>query len=119
MMTILIIEDEAQLREEVREFLEYEEYRVLEASDGESGLQMALEQAPDLILCDMMMPGINGNEVFERLQANPRTDHIPFVMLTASASQEEIENSLSLGIDGYIVKPFEIDVILSKIQQFA
>lgn len=86
MTTILIIEDEAPIREEVRDWLQFEEFEVLDAENGRLGLQLALMHKPDLILCDIAMPEMNGYEILLEIRSNPTLGNLPFVFLTAAAT---------------------------------
>ncbi|NNU33382.1 response regulator [Mucilaginibacter sp. S1162] len=90
MRTILLIEDNNDIRENTCELLELEGYKVIPALNGKTGLTTAFEHLPDLILCDIMMPEVNGYEVFVGLQADPATRAIPFIFLTASAENKEV-----------------------------
>lgn len=103
---LLIIEDNADLRYyQQKQF--GENYLVLLAQDGKQGLEMAFEQIPDVIICDIMMPGLSGYEVCESLKSDERTSHVPIVLLTAKATQEAKIQGLRLGADDYITKPYD------------
>ncbi|QEM02572.1 response regulator [Mucilaginibacter rubeus] len=106
MRTILLIEDNDDIRENTCELLELEGYKVISALNGERGMLLAAQRLPDLILCDIMMPGPDGYEVFNGLHANPLTANIPFIFLTASAETKEVAAGLKMGACGYIRKPF-------------
>lgn len=112
---ILSIDDEEDLRELVRCALSAE-YDVDVAADGPEGLAKAKAWRPDLIVCDMMMPGMSGYEVVTALRRDPATECIPVIMLTAINERAKIVEALDSGFDFYIVKPFEIDDLLTKIQ---
>lgn len=112
---ILSIDDEEDLRELVRCALS-EEFIVDLAADGPEGLAKAKAGHPDLIVCDMMMPGMNGYEVVAALRRDPQTERIPVIMLTAINERAKVVEALDSGIDFYVVKPFEIDDLLTKIQ---
>ncbi len=107
MARILVVEDEPENRLLIGMVLRTEGFEVVEAEDGPTGLRMAGETAPDLILLDVMMPGMNGWAVRERLQADTQTAQVPIIMLTALAQRADVERAVSLGVDGYITKPFE------------
>ncbi|MFA6245868.1 MAG: response regulator [Mucilaginibacter sp.] len=107
MKTILLIEDNNDIRENTCELLELEGYKVILALNGKSGLALAREYLPDLVLCDIMMPEANGYEVLNELQANVSTRFIPFIFLTASAEKKEVNVGLEMGASGYIRKPFD------------
>lgn len=105
MPTILIIEDDAPLRLTLAERLTLEGFRVLTAADGPAGLRLVQEQPPDLILCDIMMPGLDGYGVLRGLQKDPRTAAIPFVFLTAKATPMQVRVGMGIGADDYLCKP--------------
>ena len=115
MKTILLIEDNHDIRENTHEMLELEGYKVLVAMNGKTGLAMAKEKIPDIILCDIMMPEADGNEVFNGLKKDLSTAGIPFIFLTASAEKSEVEAGLGMGANGYIRKPFEPDELFDTI----
>ena len=106
MTRVLVIDDEAPIRLLCRVNLEAEGMQVLEASDGESGLTTALDERPDVILLDVMMPGRNGWEVAEELLADERTNAIPIVFLTARAEVKDRARGIDLGGVDYVTKPF-------------
>jgi DNA-binding response OmpR family regulator len=106
MTRVLVIDDEAPIRLLCRVNLEAEGMQVLEASDGEVGLSTALEERPDVILLDVMMPGRNGWEVAEQLLGDERTDAIPIVFLTARAEVKDRARGIDLGGVDYVTKPF-------------
>jgi signal transduction histidine kinase len=105
MHTILIIEDEAPLRLTLAERLTLEGFRVQTAPNGPAGLRLVQEQAPDLILCDIMMPGMDGYAVLQALQANDRTAAIPFIFLTAKTDPRQARIGMNVGADDYLCKP--------------
>ena len=111
---ILIIEDETPMRTALRDVLEAEGYRVLDAADGEGGLARALEEKPDLILLDIMMPKLDGYEVCAELRrlANP----VPVLMLTAKGQVEDRVTGLDAGADDYLVKPFSTEELLARVR---
>lgn len=106
---ILIIEDDRILLETASKFLQDQGYVVIRARDGVEGMRSAERELPDLIFCDIYMPGIDGYEVFSRLQANYSTSQIPFVFLTSKSEKEDIRHGMNLGADDYITKPFSMD----------
>lgn len=112
--TVLLIEDNEELRAFCREALR-EKYNILEAGTGKAGLEIAQERVPDLVVCDIMMPGIGGLEVCRRLKSELATSHIPVLLLTAKTSVPNIIKGLSVGADDYITKPFHIEVLSLKI----
>jgi CheY-like chemotaxis protein len=93
-------------------------YSVSIASDGLEGIEKAKSEHPDLILLDIMMPGIDGYEVCTKLKIDADTKHIPVIMLTAKEDPEAISKSHARGADGYIVKPFSLPVVLNKLKDF-
>lgn len=113
MKKILIIEDEKNMVEGLRFNLEARNYFVIAAPDGETGLEKTVEERPDLIILDLMLPGINGYEVCKKLkESNPE---IPIVMLTAKSQESDIITGLDLGADDYITKPFSVLELLARI----
>ncbi|MEO1401142.1 MAG: response regulator [Cyanobacteria bacterium J06635_1] len=115
MNKILVIEDEAQVRENIREILELNDYTVLSADNGQAGLQVAQTQLPDLVLCDVMMPVMDGYGVLESLRQTTQTATIPFVFLTAKADRANLRQGMNLGADDYLTKPFETRELLAAI----
>jgi DNA-binding response OmpR family regulator len=116
MTTILLIEDNAEIRENTAEILELSNYNVLTAVDGKKGVSLAMEQKPDLIVCDIMMPVLDGYGVIHMLQKNAQTKNIPFIFLSAKAERAEIRKGMELGADDYITKPFNGTELLSAIE---
>ena len=115
MKTVLLIEDNHDISENTLEMLELGGYEVLIAMNGKTGLTLAKEKIPDIILCDIMMPEADGYEVFNGLKQNRLTADIPFIFLTASAEKSEVEAGLGMGADGYIRKPFEPEELFDTI----
>lgn len=116
MKTVLLIEDNTDIRENMGEILELANYKVLLAPDGKQGVALALEHRPDVIVCDIMMPELDGYGVIHLLQKNPETQHIPFIFLTAKAERSEMRKGMELGADDYITKPFSGTELLSAIE---
>jgi len=116
MEKILIIDDESDLREEIRDILTIEGYKVILAKNGNEGLDLALSHKPDLILCDLMMPGMDGNKLLEKLRSDSNASLTQFVFLTALADKEDIRKGMELGADDYLTKPFTRDELLKTIQ---
>ncbi len=106
MARILVIEDEAPLRENICELLEIEGFDVLAAENGRTGLQLAREHLPDLIICDIMMPELDGYSVLLNLRDEPQTASIPFMFLTARTDRPSVRQGMELGADDYLTKPF-------------
>jgi serine/threonine protein kinase/CheY-like chemotaxis protein len=115
-MRILIVEDEKHIRQNVAETLTYEGYSTIEAENGRVGVQLAAQEIPDLILCDVMMPEMDGYDVLRTLQAEPATAMIPFIFLTALADRQYVRYGMALGADDYLTKPFTPDELLDTIQ---
>lgn len=113
---ILIVEDEADIRELLRFNLEREGFSVLEAADGNEALKLARQHLPDLMLLDVMMPGPDGFEVCRLLGAQVETAHIPVLMLTARGEEMDRVVGLSLGADDYVVKPFSVRELMLRIR---
>lgn len=112
---ILVIEDTENVRENIAEILESEEFDVQAAENGEIGIELAKKYQPDLILCDIMMPGIDGYEVIRQLRENDPTATTPFIFLTAKGTVDNIREGMLLGADDYIPKPFTIDQLLNAV----
>ena len=112
---LLVIEDSREVRENLAEILELSGYAVLTAPDGLAGAKLAIERLPDLILCDVMMPELDGYGVLNLLSENARTAPIPFVFITARTETEDIRRGMNLGADDYITKPFYKDELLRVI----
>lgn len=112
---ILVIDDEFKIVDVLRRGLEYEGYLVDGAYDGESGLAQARREPPDLIVLDVMMPGLDGLEVCRRLRASERSD-VPVLMLTAKDAVPDRVAGLDAGADDYLVKPFAFDELLARIR---
>lgn len=108
MARILVIDDETPIRENLARFLVLEGHEVLQAIDGRAGLDAIRAHKPDFILCDVMMPQLDGFEVLEATQADPALRGIPFVFLSASAEPEKLEAALQQGASGYVTKPFNL-----------
>ncbi len=114
---ILVIEDEETVRKNLVRLLDLEGYRVEEAANGAEGVAAALSRKPDLVICDIGMPGLNGFGVLARLRAEPATAGIPFVFLTASAEAQDESTGYKLGADEYVVKPFDTATLTALIRQ--
>jgi CheY-like chemotaxis protein len=114
---ILVVEDEPENRLLIGMVLSTEGYQVIPAVDGADALARMAQELPDLILLDLMMPQMNGFEVLERLRADPATVSVPVIVLTALAQERDIERAVSIGAQGYVIKPFEPDELLKHISQ--
>jgi CRP-like cAMP-binding protein len=113
---ILVIEDNAEVRENLEEILELSGYEVLLAEDGKIGVEKAMKNKPDLILCDVMMPRLDGFGVLNILSKKSQTSDIPFIFLTAKAEKSDFRRGMNLGADDYITKPFYKDELLSVLE---
>lgn len=115
MAKILVIEDEELVRANIAELLDAEEHDVVTAENGFLGALWAQEHLPELIICDVMMPELNGYEVLETLSENPDTAMIPFIFLTAMADKAEIRQGMTSGADDYLTKPFSRSELLEAV----
>jgi len=114
---ILHIEDEEEIVDLVSEILYHPQLTFMSASDGATGLELAIEHRPDLILLDIMLPGIDGYEVYEQLRARPDTADIPVVMVTAKSRLHEIIRARAIeGLGGYVGKPFDVMELRQEIE---
>ena len=113
--TVLVIDDNTDIRQYERTLLQ-DEYVVLEAADGKEGLSVAMKEVPDLVICDVMMPVMDGLEFTEQLKTNTATSHIPVIMLTAKNLEEHRAEGYEHGADSYITKPFHSKVLLARIE---
>ena len=115
MKHILVIEDEKPVRLNIMKILEFEGFQVSGAENGEEGVKQAKKLSPDLVLCDIMMPIMDGYEVQSELQQDPSTKTVPFVFLTAKADRSDMRLAMNLGADDYLTKPFTRDELLQAI----
>lgn len=115
MTKILVIEDNKDLCEDIVEMLDLEGYEAFKAENGKIGIKIAQREHPDLIICDIMMPEMNGFEVLEILRANSDTAVIPFIFLTAKTERLDMRQGMVLGADDYLTKPFDVDELLNSI----
>ncbi|MCA0133386.1 response regulator [Winogradskyella alexanderae] len=113
---LLLIEDDIVLRDNTAELLELADYSVVKVSNGKEGIKLALTNPPDLIICDIMMPKMDGYEVLEKLSKNKKLKYIPFIFLSAKTEHSDIRKGMNLGADDYITKPFTEDELLSAIK---
>ncbi|NEQ66187.1 MAG: hybrid sensor histidine kinase/response regulator [Symploca sp. SIO1B1] len=116
MTKILVIEDEELVRENLLDFLEAEDYQTIDACNGKIGVELAQKHLPDLIICDVMMPELDGYGVLEKLSNNSATATIPFIFLTAKADKTDRRDGMNLGADDYLTKPFTIMELKSAIE---
>jgi len=115
MAKVLVIEDQEVLRESILNILNTRGFNAIGAEDGRRGLQLATEWVPDLILCDIRMPGLDGYEVLSSLRQDPLTATIPFLFLTAETIQTVASKGKLLGANGYLLKPFTTAELLEAI----
>jgi len=116
MKTILLIEDDADMRENTAEILELANYTVLKAENGKRGVELARRTPPDLVLCDIMMPELDGYGVLHLLGRDPATAEVPFIFLSAKAERSDVRKGMELGADDYLTKPFEESELLNAIE---
>ncbi|MBI5082437.1 MAG: response regulator [Chloroflexi bacterium] len=116
MKTILVIEDEDLIRLNLMDLLDAENYNVISATDGAQGVQLARDHHPDLIVCDIMMPELDGYGVLAELRGDAATASIPFIFLSARAEQADRQRGIELGADDYLTKPFTRRELLDAIQ---
>jgi len=113
---VLIVDDEADIVEFVQYNLRKERYETLSAADGPRALAVARQQRPDLILLDLMLPGLDGLEVCRNLKSGRDTAHIPIIMLTAKGDESDVVAGLELGADDYVAKPFSMRLLLARVR---
>jgi CRP-like cAMP-binding protein/CheY-like chemotaxis protein len=116
MSTIMVIEDNAAIRGNVAEILELAGYIVLSADNGKTGVDLIFKHIPDVILCDIMMPELDGYGVLYLLNKNPETSHIPFIFLTAKAEHIDLRKGMEMGADDYLTKPFDHIELLNAVE---
>ncbi len=105
MKKILVIEDEPEMRRNISTLLRYHDYEPIEAENGRKGIEAARREKPDLVLCDVMMPELDGHGVLQELQQDPELAVIPFIFLTAKGEKDDLRNGMELGADDYLTKP--------------
>lgn len=116
MKKILIIEDNLEVRENTAEIIELSNYKVLTADNGKAGVELALKEVPDLIVCDIMMPVLDGYGVYHLLSKHKETAGIPFIYLTAKSEKADVRKGMEIGADDYITKPFDGIELLNAIE---
>lgn len=116
MSKIIVIEDETHIREEVKDWLQFEGYEVRGAANGQDGLEAIGDDPPDLIICDIAMPVMDGHEVLIEVRSNPQLTMIPFIFLTAAADRDSVRKGMNLGADDYLTKPFTHTEVLNAVQ---
>lgn len=116
MKTILLIEDNTEVRENTAEILQLASYKVLTAANGKIGVEIAKSEKPDLIVCDIMMPELDGYGVLHLLSRDPNTASIPFIFLTAKTEKDDFRKGMNLGADDYLTKPFDDLALLDAVE---
>ena len=116
-LRILVIEDEDTLRERIIRMLAFEGYQATGAADGREGVELAWKDPPDLVICDLLMPGINGFGVCRALRDDPRTADVPLIVLSALGAQSDRERTHGLGANAYVTKPFRAPVLMAAIRR--
>ena len=116
MKSILVIDDNPDIRDNTAEILELAGYKTFTAENGKRGVEVAQKEKPDVIVCDIMMPELDGYGVLHLLRKNPDTENIPFVFLTAKTEQSDFRKGMEMGADDYITKPFEDIELLNAIE---
>lgn len=116
MVKVLVIEDNQTVGQTIKRLLEKAGYEVITAHSGPDGIQLAMEILPDVIICDIMMPGMNGFEVLKHLSGTGETSSIPFIFLTARAEMADLRHGMELGADDYLIKPFKANDLLNAIR---
>ena len=113
---ILVVDDEPNIAQTLQDRLEMNEYRVVTAHNGKEGLDRALEEKPDIILLDVIMPIMDGHEMLEALRKHPQGRDCAVIMLTARSQMQDIARANACGIEDYIIKPFDLSELLEKIE---
>lgn len=116
MASVLVIDDNADIRDNTAEILELAGYTSLIAENGKKGIEIAVKEKPDIIVCDIMMPELDGYSVLHLLQKNPETRKIPFIFLTAKTERSDMRKGMEMGADDYITKPFEEIELLNAVE---
>ncbi|MFT4832406.1 MAG: CheY-like chemotaxis protein [Psychroserpens sp.] len=118
MVSILIIDDCEAIRENTAELLELEGFQVITAANGKIGFKKVVQSSPDLIVCDILMPEMDGFELLEKLGSHPEFKTIPVIFFTAKSEKKHISKAMKSGAYDYIVKPSELDDLISSIKRF-
>ena len=118
MSVILIVEDNEKNMKLVRDVLQFKGYQTLEAATGTEGLRLAREGRPDLVLMDIQLPDIDGITALERLRADPQTQKIPVVAVSASAMPDDQQRIIASGFDAYITKPINVKSFIETVERF-
>lgn len=113
---ILVIEDEKNLRENISEILTHYNFRVIAASTGEEGIKSAIQYVPDIIICDIMLPGIDGYDVLNKVKQMPELTSTAFIFLTAKSMRYDLRTGMDMGADDYLTKPFTKEELINSIK---
>ena len=116
MSLVLIVEDNEKNMKLVRDILQAKGFETMEAGTAEEGIKLALDRVPDLVLMDIQLPGMNGMEALKVLRANSATAHVPVVAITASVMQQDRQQIMDTGFDGFIEKPIDLRAFLATVQ---
>jgi EAL domain-containing protein (putative c-di-GMP-specific phosphodiesterase class I)/CheY-like chemotaxis protein len=116
MSKILVIEDETLIRENMEDILRFSGYEVVSAGDGVEGVAAVMSNLPDLIICDIMLPGMNGFDLLHAVRTNSETKNIPFIFVSALSSRSDLRTGMELGADDYISKPFEANELIQAVE---
>ncbi len=114
---ILVVDDDEHILRSLSQYLELEDFDVVSASSGPEALQLFEQEKPDLLVLDVMMPGMDGFQVLESLRQNPETAHVPVLMLTARDQHNDILKGYQMGATSYLVKPFNLDELVEAIRE--
>lgn len=114
---VLVVEDDTHIRSNLELWLGMEGFRVVVAENGPDGVAAAKREQPDLIICDLVMPGINGYAVLSEVRSHPATARTPFILLTASAEKSERERGMAKGVSVFMTKPFDLKELMASIRQ--
>ena len=117
MRKILIIEDNQEIRENLEELLDLLNFQAITAINGKEGINSIQTEKPNLIICDVHMPEMNGYQVLEFVKSNPETAKVPFIFITSSSQNSEIEKGVLSGADSYLVKPFQVEELQDIIKK--
>lgn len=117
MAVVLVIENDIDINDSTCELLGLSGHKSITASDGEEGIDVAINQQPDIILCDIWMPGFDGYQVLNKLKENPLTKEIPFLFFSASTEPSDVKRGMAMGASGYICKPFTEEDLLGTISK--
>lgn len=116
MSKILVVEDERKILEDISEMLQLTGYEVITAEDGKNASKIAIDENPDLIVTDIMMPQMDEYELLKKLRSNTRTEQLPVIFLTAKTDRESLRTGMGLGADDYITKPYVADELLNAVK---